>query len=101
MENTLKGNSMEWDCWFMYDNHCFAKIDLSKSSNELFTQVRELFDEDHYGCIFMHSSPNSPSLREFELRAEYTKDVLISNVEIYNWIRKVKKAMKDSYDYCV
>lgn len=45
--------------WFMYDNHCFARVGNSSTSREAMEKrAAELFSEDGCGSIFARDTRN-------------------------------------------
>lgn len=45
--------------WFMFDNHTFARVDLSVGRRQVIDRVTELFRKDASGSLFLKDSYGS------------------------------------------
>lgn len=74
--------------WFMYDCHVFARPDLT-NPDTAFQSIRELFDEDRCGSIFVKRWPDGPAIRELDLSANYKENgYKVLDSEIREWVER-------------
>ena len=72
--------------WFMFDNHTFREV-RSRTQEDLFKDIRELFDQDVCGCIFIRY--NNQSINEFDFQANTkVNGWVIKEEEIKEWVTK-------------
>ena len=72
--------------WFMRSNHSFKEV-TNGSREEIFNQVRTLFDSDKYGSIFARCIKNT-ELNELRLHGNKIKstDIRVHDEDIEAWL---------------
>lgn len=72
--------------WFMRSNHSFKEV-TNGSREEIFKQVRTLFDSDKYGSIFARCIKNT-ELNELRLHGNKIKstDIRVHDEDIEAWL---------------
>ena len=86
--------------WFMFDNHTFRKINVDAPDDGLFAQIRDAFDEDGCGAVFVRNAQDQPLPNEMGLSANYSKNgYKVLDYEITGWIKRlrafIEKARKE------
>ncbi len=72
--------------WFMFDNHTFREVK-SRTETDLFMDIRDLFDQDVYGCIFIKY--NNQCIDEFDFHADIeVNGWVVKDEEIQDWVTK-------------
>jgi hypothetical protein len=76
-----------WNVWFMFDNHLFRKIDMA-DRNTAKKQLRELFDEDRSGAVFVREQPGEKIIRDMDFSADWRKHgkYVVLDEEIDRWL---------------
>lgn len=72
--------------WFMRSNHSFKEV-TNGSREEIFKQVRDLFDLDKHGAIFARCIKNT-ELNELRLHGNKNRsnDIQVHNEDIEAWL---------------
>jgi hypothetical protein len=74
--------------WFMYDCHAFAKPDMT-SKETARASIRELFNNDSCGSVFVRKWPDGPHIRELDLSpASRDNNYTVSDAAIDEWLDK-------------